>query len=64
MSDDMLISADLSFSTSGIIGQEVRLSPKYSKITPDNRQEYINLAIKYRYTFYVLITSDYWVYIE
>ncbi|KAF6037594.1 HERC2 [Bugula neritina] len=48
MSDDMLISADLSFSTSGIIGQEVRLSPKYSKITPDNRQEYINLAIKYR----------------
>ena len=49
MSDDMLQSADLDFSTSGVTGQEVQLNPKYNKITPDNRQEYVRSAIKYRY---------------
>ena len=48
MSDDMLQSADLDFSTSGVTGQEVQLNPKYNKITPDNRQEYVRSAIKYR----------------
>ena len=48
MSDDVLSSADLAFSTSGINGQEVQLSPKHAKITPANRAEYIKLAIKYR----------------
>ena len=50
MSDDMLQSADLDFSTSGVTGQEVQLNPKYNKITPDNRQEYVRSAIKYRYS--------------
>ena len=46
----MLQSADLDFSTSGVTGQEVQLNPKYNKITPDNRQEYVRSAIKYRYS--------------
>ncbi|CAH1268469.1 HERC2 [Branchiostoma lanceolatum] len=36
------------FSTSSASGDEVKLSPKYSTITPDNRQEYVRLALNYR----------------
>lgn len=53
MNDEMLQSADLDFSTSGVTGQEVQLNPKYNKITPENRQEYVRSAIKYRYDQYL-----------
>ena len=48
MPDEMLSSADLGFSTSSITGQVVQLSSKYSRITPENKREYVSLAIKYR----------------
>jgi len=48
LDDEMLSSADLAFSTSGITGHEVQLSPKYGKITVANREEYVKLALNYR----------------
>ncbi|XP_054721916.1 E3 ubiquitin-protein ligase HERC2-like [Uloborus diversus] len=39
---------DLPFSTHNSVGSEVPLSSKYSYITPENRLEYIRLALNYR----------------
>uniref|UniRef100_A0A1S4H7N6 HECT-type E3 ubiquitin transferase n=1 Tax=Anopheles gambiae TaxID=7165 RepID=A0A1S4H7N6_ANOGA len=41
-------SIELPFSTPSAKGHEVPLSTKYTKITPENRNEYVKLALNYR----------------
>uniref|UniRef100_A0A182IU73 HECT-type E3 ubiquitin transferase n=1 Tax=Anopheles atroparvus TaxID=41427 RepID=A0A182IU73_ANOAO len=41
-------SIELPFSTPSAKGHEVLLSTKYTKITPENRNEYVKLALNYR----------------
>ncbi|XP_053679051.1 probable E3 ubiquitin-protein ligase HERC2 [Anopheles nili] len=41
-------SIELPFSTPSAKGHEVALSTKYTKITPENRNEYVKLALNYR----------------
>ncbi|XP_049295397.1 probable E3 ubiquitin-protein ligase HERC2 [Anopheles funestus] len=41
-------SIELPFSTPSAKGHEVPLSTKYTKITPENRSEYVKLALNYR----------------
>ncbi|XP_055600343.1 probable E3 ubiquitin-protein ligase HERC2 isoform X2 [Uranotaenia lowii] len=41
-------SMELPFSTPSAKGHEVPLSTRYNKITPDNRNEYVKLALNYR----------------
>ncbi|KAK3100706.1 hypothetical protein FSP39_024049, partial [Pinctada imbricata] len=48
MSDEDLRSADMPFSVPSSSGQEVNLTSKYSKITPENKAEYIKIAMNYR----------------
>ncbi|CAH1776574.1 unnamed protein product, partial [Owenia fusiformis] len=48
MDSEGLHAADLPFSTPSAAGHEVQLSSKYTKITLENRQEYIRLALNYR----------------
>ncbi|KAL3879973.1 hypothetical protein ACJMK2_032247, partial [Sinanodonta woodiana] len=48
MSNEDLCSADMPFSVPSATGEEVNLSSKYSRITPENRMEYIKVAINYR----------------
>ena len=51
MDEEALRSADMPFSTPSAAGHECHLSTcKYRRITPDNRGEYIRLALSYRYT--------------
>ncbi|XP_060607151.1 E3 ubiquitin-protein ligase HERC2-like isoform X1 [Ruditapes philippinarum] len=40
--------ADMPFSVPSSNGQEIHLSNKYGKITPENKSEYIRLAMNYR----------------
>jgi len=46
--------ADMPFSVPSSTGQEIHLSNKYSKILPDNKSEYIRLALNYRYCIQTL----------
>jgi hypothetical protein len=50
MDDDPKIfqTMELPFSTPSAKGHEVFLSTKYTQITPENRQEYVKLALNYR----------------
>lgn len=50
MEDDPKIfqSMELPFTTPSAKGNEVFLSTKYTHITPENRQEYVKLALNYR----------------
>ncbi|XP_012936715.1 E3 ubiquitin-protein ligase HERC2 [Aplysia californica] len=48
MEDDALRSAEMPFSIPSATGQEVHLSHKYSRITPENRAEYVKLAMDHR----------------
>uniref|UniRef100_A0A2C9K806 HECT-type E3 ubiquitin transferase n=1 Tax=Biomphalaria glabrata TaxID=6526 RepID=A0A2C9K806_BIOGL len=48
MEDDALRSAEMPFSIPSATGQEVHLSHKYSRITPENRAEYVKLAMEHR----------------
>lgn len=49
MDDLSLRSADMPFSVPSSAGQEVQLSSKYCRITPENKAEYIRLAMEYRW---------------
>ena len=49
MDEDALVAADLAFSTSSATGQEIQLSSTHTRITPANRQDYVRLALHYRY---------------
>lgn len=50
MDDDQKIfqSMELPFSTPSAKGYEISLSTKYTRIVPENRQEYVKLALNYR----------------
>ena len=48
MDDEALKTADMPFSTPSSTGREIQLSTKYTKITPENRAEYVRLALHYR----------------
>ncbi|GFT97548.1 e3 ubiquitin-protein ligase HERC2 [Nephila pilipes] len=48
MEPDNVRKFDLPFSTHSTTGVEVPLSSKYSFVTPENRMEYIRLALSYR----------------
>ena len=48
MDGDSLKSADLPFSAPSATGQEIQLSLKYTKITAENRQDYVRLALNFR----------------
>ncbi|CAL1297267.1 unnamed protein product [Larinioides sclopetarius] len=48
MESDSVRKFDLPFSTHSTTGVEVPLSSKYSSVTPENRMEYIRLALSYR----------------
>ncbi|KAL5011340.1 hypothetical protein ScPMuIL_009891 [Solemya velum] len=49
MDDEGLRTADMPFSVPSATGQEVHLGSKYSRITPDNKADYIRLAMNYRF---------------
>jgi E3 ubiquitin-protein ligase HERC2 len=48
MDDEALRVADMPFSTPSSTGREIQLSNKYTKIAPENRAEYVRLALNYR----------------
>ena len=48
MDDASLRSAEMPFSIPSASGQEIHLSSKYSRISPENKAEYIRLAMNYR----------------
>ncbi|XP_052077229.1 E3 ubiquitin-protein ligase HERC2-like isoform X2 [Mytilus californianus] len=48
MDDASLRSAEMPFSIPSASGQEIHLSSKYSRIAPENKAEYIRLAMNYR----------------
>ncbi|KAJ8297784.1 hypothetical protein KUTeg_024315 [Tegillarca granosa] len=48
MEDEALRAADMPFSVPSASGQEINLNSKYSRITPENKAEYIRLAMNYR----------------
>ncbi|GFS15828.1 E3 ubiquitin-protein ligase HERC2, partial [Elysia marginata] len=48
MDAESLRSAEMPFSIPSATGHEVQLSHKYSRISPDNRLEYVKLAMDYR----------------
>ena len=48
MDEEALRSADMPFSMTSATGLEIQLSTKYARITPDNRHEYVHLALAYR----------------
>lgn len=54
MEEEALRAADMPFSTPSSAGHEVQLSSKYSRITPENRAEYLRLALNYRYIMTIL----------
>ena len=55
MDEDMLRVADMPFSTPSAAGNEVTLTTKHTRITPDNRNEYVRLALNYRWGYHCLI---------
>lgn len=42
-------SLDLPFATTSSSGQDVTLSTRYSKVTAENKHEFVKLALEYRY---------------
>ena len=48
MDDASLRAADMPFSTPSSDGKEVHLSSRYSKITPENKLEYVKQALNFR----------------
>jgi E3 ubiquitin-protein ligase HERC2 len=48
-SEEDLKALDLPFTTPSATGQEVQLSTKYKTVTPANRVEYVQMALRYRY---------------
>ena len=48
MEDEVLRAADMPFSTTSAAGYEVQLSSKSTRILPENRNEYVRLALAYR----------------
>ena len=48
MEEEELRATDMAFSVPSSTGQEIHLSNKYSRITPENKSEYIRLAMNYR----------------
>lgn len=52
MDDGSVQSAEMPFSIPSASGQEIHLSSKHSRITPENKAEYIRLAMNYRYVFH------------
>ena len=46
--EQMNILNDMAFSTPTAAGHEVTLHPKYTRITTENRHEYVKLALTYR----------------
>ena len=48
MDDETLLGSDLPFSTPSSAGNDIQLSSKRTKITPDNRLEYVRLALNFR----------------
>ncbi|KAK7097783.1 E3 ubiquitin-protein ligase HERC2-like isoform X3 [Littorina saxatilis] len=48
MEEDQLRAADMPFSVPSATGLETHLSHKHARITPDNRSDYIKMAINYR----------------
>jgi E3 ubiquitin-protein ligase HERC2 len=48
MEDKALQALEMPFSTSSTTGEEVLLSSRYRRILPENRQEYVRLALNYR----------------
>ena len=48
MDDDSLKLAEMPFSIPSASGQEIHLSSRHTKITPENKAEYIRLAMNYR----------------
>ena len=48
MSDTTLCTTDMPFSIPSASGDEVHLGTKHSRITPENRAEYIKLSMAHR----------------
>ena len=48
MEEEGLRAADMPFSVPSATGLETQLSHKHNRITPDNRSEYVKMAINYR----------------
>ncbi|XP_059157195.1 E3 ubiquitin-protein ligase HERC2-like isoform X2 [Physella acuta] len=48
MEDEALRGAEMPFSIPSATGQEAHLSHKYTRISPENRAEYVKLAMDYR----------------
>jgi E3 ubiquitin-protein ligase HERC2 len=48
MDDAALRAADLPFSAPASDGREVALSARYTRVTPDNKQEYVKMALNFR----------------
>ena len=48
MSEEALLAADMPFSTPSANGHEIHLSTKYTRIGPENRNEYVRMALNYR----------------
>ena len=48
MEEEGLRAADMPFSVPSATGLETQLSHKHSRITPDNRSEYVKMAINDR----------------
>uniref|UniRef100_A0A0B7BGT1 HECT-type E3 ubiquitin transferase n=2 Tax=Arion vulgaris TaxID=1028688 RepID=A0A0B7BGT1_9EUPU len=48
MDDEALRGAEMPFSIPSATGQEIHLSHKYTRITPENRVEYVKLAMDHR----------------
>lgn len=49
MDDKAFQALDMPFSTPSTTGEEVPLSSRFRRITSENRQEYVRLALNYRY---------------
>lgn len=52
MEDEALHGAEMPFSIPSATGQEAHLSHKYTRISPENRAEYVKLAMDYRFLSY------------
>ena len=48
MEEEGLRAADLPYSVPSATGLETQLSHKHTRITPDNRTDYVKMAINYR----------------
>jgi E3 ubiquitin-protein ligase HERC2 len=48
MDDEALRTVDMPFSTTSAAGHEVQLGSKLVRILPENRNDYVRLALAYR----------------